>query len=43
MPESVDHDISVFAGGIHGLVICIFANCSSFNKEKEIINKNVEK
>ena len=42
--ESADHNASVFAGRIHSTVMCIVAECSSFNEKKEkIINENVEK
>ena len=43
MSECADRNISIFTSRIHSIVIYIVAKYSSFNKKKEIIDKDVEK
>ena len=43
MPKSANHNIRVFVRRIHTIAICIVAECSSFNKSKEVADETVEK
>ena len=43
MPRSANHNIRVFVRKIYIIVIYIVAQCSSFNKRKEVVDKNLEK
>ena len=42
MSESADHNIIVFVWRIDSIAMCIVAKYSTFNKKKDIVNKNVE-
>ena len=43
MPKSVNHNIRSFVWRIHSTVMCVVAYCSSLNKKKKVVDKNVEK
>ena len=43
MTEYANYNLSVFVCRIHSTVISIVAKCSRSSKEKDIINKNIEK
>ena len=42
MPKSADHNIRIFVQRVHSIVICIVAECSSFNKTEEVFDEYVE-